>query len=228
MMKLIPRPWTWDNKSPEPRWLEAAPPGVPVVWQAELPTGPSVHSYLKSILSPDEQDRLLRLRIADDRQRFLVGRGLLRLLAGAELGLPPQQVAIAYNPFGKPRISPAADGRTVRFNVSHSGRLVLLAFDAQREVGVDVEQLRPGRNLKAVAERVFSHTEFQRLLLLAPGEWPAAFFQHWTRHESVLKARGTGFGGEGGCGTSHDVVRHDLELPAGYAGAVACLKAGLS
>lgn len=224
-MTLTPELWTWRDRHPRKLWLNDFPAAVPVVWQAWLTDDAAVLSHLTSLLSAEERARMERFRMSEDRQRFLVGRGLLRLLAGAQLDLPPESLALSHGPFGKPCLIQRPGAPALHFNVSHSGKLVLLAFHPVHEVGVDVEEVRAARDWQDIAERVFSADEKRRLDHLNPEEWLAGFFQTWTRHEARLKSLGLGFSDENHSHLDAQLVCADLALPEGYRGAVGCLRA---
>jgi 4'-phosphopantetheinyl transferase len=61
-----------------------------------------------------------------------------------------------------------------------------------RDVGVDVECVRPLPDLDGVAARFFSPGEQARLGALPPDERLGTFFALWTLKEAYLKARGDG------------------------------------
>jgi 4'-phosphopantetheinyl transferase len=222
-MKLTPQLWTWDGAHPSAEWPSEHPSDVPVVWQAHLTDDAAIQSHLVSLLSVEERDRLQRLRLREDQQRFLAGRGLVRILVGAQLNLPPERVELEYGPFGKPRVVSPTRVLPLHFNVAHSGKLVLLAMSLTHEVGVDVEEMRPDQNWEDVAQRIFSTEEHRNWLRLNPDERFTAFFQIWTRHEAGLKALGQGLSGEIDSSLNARLTFFDLELPQGYQGAVACL-----
>ena len=223
-MKLTPRPWTWPHTRLAEDWLNECPPDLPVVWQAGLTDDAATLSDLVSLLSSEDHARLERLQQHNDRQRFLIGRGLLRLLVGAQLGLPPERVEFQYGPFGKPLVIPRAGTVPFHFNVSHSGKLVLIAFHPAREVGVDVEEMRDSKDWEAVAQRVFPAEEYRNWTRLKPDERTHGFFRAWTRHEASLKTLGLGFFDESAAAHDGRLSCFDLEMPEGYQGAVACLR----
>ena len=80
----------------------------------------------------------------------------------------------------------------VRFNVTHSGGIALLAFTRGREIGVDVEQVRHDFDPGAIARRYFSAHEQNQLADLPAEEKVDAFFRCWTRKEAYIKATGDG------------------------------------
>ena len=73
-----------------------------------------------------------------------------------------------------------------------SGGVALVAVASDREIGVDVEAVRPERDPERIATRFFSVVEVAALLAEPPKERPAAFFRCWTRKEAYIKAVGDG------------------------------------
>ena len=141
-------------------------------------------------LSPDERRRAARFHFERDRRRFAAARGILRAILGRYLGLDPSALGFAYGHHGKPALASPSAGP--RFNVSHSGGLALLAFAAEHEVGVDVEQERPVPEMDSIRERNFSARENAELGVLPEAERGRAFFRCWTRKEAFIKAIGDG------------------------------------
>jgi 4'-phosphopantetheinyl transferase len=161
------------------------------VWHVSLDRPPSDVRRLARTLSPDEEERARRYRGERLRERFIVGRGILRMLLSRYVGRPPGRLRFAYGARGKPALAPA-EGSDLRFNVSHSDGLALYAFARGREVGVDVERLRELPRAERIAERFFS-TEETAALKAEPAERRVeAFFTCWTRKEAYIKARGDG------------------------------------
>lgn len=114
----------------------------------------------------------------EDKLRCVTAAALLKTYLGAE------EDQLAHNDFGKPFLKNRQD---LHFNLSHSGRYVVLAWGEQ-EVGVDVQ--RHDANRAAVATRFFTEDE-QRYA----EEDPARFYEIWTKKESYLKYTGTGLSG---------------------------------
>jgi 4'-phosphopantetheinyl transferase len=162
------------------------------LWAARLdPPAPRV-AELRRLLDPDERARADRFRFDVHRRRFIVGRGFQRLLLGSYLGADPASLVYAYGPKGKPALAGRHEGAGLWFNLSNSEELALLGLDREREIGVDVEHLRPLSDLEALAERFFSAGESRTLLALPPAERIRGFFNCWTRKEAYLKAVGDG------------------------------------
>jgi len=137
------------------------------------------------VLDESERERARRFVFDYDRRRFIVSHAALRAVLGHCLNIEPLQVRFRVGPNGKPALADTAED--VRFNLSHAGDYALIAVTLGRDVGVDIEQVRP-IDVATLAKRFFSPLEARKLLAL-PHE---AFFRCWTRKESYIKALGTG------------------------------------
>jgi 4'-phosphopantetheinyl transferase len=166
------------------------------VWAVPLAAGIAAWDALWSTLAADERVRADKFGFDGPRRRFVVARGALRLLLAEYLGVRPEDVAFDVDGGGKPRLATRRAASDLRFNVSHSGDLALIAVAVGCEIGVDVEQLREVSNLQRIAQRYFHPGEVDDVLGTAPEERPAAFLRCWTAKEAVLKACGTGIAGK--------------------------------
>src|SRR4029453_8431242 len=92
------------------------------VWTAELDNVTETRLLqLEASLSRDENQRAIRFRFERDRNRFVVGRGVLREILGTYLQIDPEKVDFNYGPKGNPFLkepSEYAPG-SLYFNVSH-------------------------------------------------------------------------------------------------------------
>ncbi|MDQ4023982.1 MAG: 4'-phosphopantetheinyl transferase superfamily protein [Actinomycetota bacterium] len=170
------------------------------VWRIDVRQPAEALRELRALLAPDEEERAARFRFDRDRDAFVATRAALRCLAGSYLGLAPRKVAFAYAPKGKPW----TDG--ISFNVSHAGDVALAAFTRSCRVGVDVEEMRPGVDLGALARRFFSPAENRALGVLENDAFVTAFYRCWTRKEAFVKALGEGL--------SFDLDRVDVSVGA--------------
>ena len=186
-----------DSDQAAPRRLEQ--PGLPAtVWLAGLGwLTPQRREELLALLSSEEHQRLRRLRQSEDRDRFLLGRGLLRQRLGEALGLEPARLCFRLGPQGKPALEGLNGQGSLQFNLAHSGALVLLALHPARPVGVDVERQRPLPNWEAIARRQLPSGGYEGLLTLPPEEQLGGFLQQWCRLEAGLKATGLGLAAAG-------------------------------
>jgi 4'-phosphopantetheinyl transferase len=159
------------------------------MWLVDL-DGPAESDAAQPVLSADERARAARFVFDVHRQRFVACRVALRRVLGRQLGVAPAAIAFEYGPSGKPALAGRAGPR---FNVSHSDRYALIAV-AAAEVGVDLERIRPLKDMDQLAARVFSDGERRALATVPAGARAEAFFAGWTRKEAYIKARGDGIG----------------------------------
>lgn len=178
----------WGRPRASPRLAR----GEVHVWRADLARLGAESQRLADVLSPDELERAARFRFERDRRRFVLSRAALRIILGLYLESKPDSVRFTHNSFGKPMLSEEAARVPLHFNASHSHELALYALSAEREVGVDVEQVRAEFASEEVAARFFSRSEVEALRGVAPGQRARAFFDCWARKEAYVKARGEG------------------------------------
>ena len=143
-------------------------------------------------LSEDERARAARFAFERDRDRFVAARGLLRELLAEALGERPETLQFRYGTRGKPSL----EGHALRFNLSHVQGRAAYAWSPKREVGIDLERIRPVERAARIAERLFSAREREELEALDETEREAAFFRAWTRREAQGKATGEGLAGK--------------------------------
>ena len=161
------------------------------VWMVSLDRNPSELDSLRQTLTLDEQKRADCFRFQKHRDRFIVGRGVLRTILGRYLDQHPNQLRFQYTPYGKPTLS--TETEILSFNLSHSHDLALYAVTQKREIGVDVEFIRKDINLLGIAKRCFSEREYAQLQALPQSCQLQTFFNCWTRKEAFIKAKGEGF-----------------------------------
>ena len=162
------------------------------VWQAVLDADVQNLGQLESTLSLEEKARADRFHFVKDRNRYVVARGLLRNLLGGYLQRAPASLEFSYGEYGKPTLSGGDAPSRICFNLSHSSSLIVYAFARGRNLGIDVEQIRPESAGEGLAQRYFSKREVSDLRMLLPEARVEGFFHCWTRKEAYLKATGMG------------------------------------
>jgi 4'-phosphopantetheinyl transferase len=138
-----------------------------------------------------EAERAARLVTAPLRQRYLRSHAALRAILHSYTAAT---LDFAFAEHGKPYL-PAAPG--LKFNLSHSHELALVAVARDIEIGVDVERFRPLAECMAIAERFFPPADAAALQDVPPAGREVEFFRRWTSIEAKLKARGFGLYGAG-------------------------------
>ena len=155
------------------------------LWRFPLDVGANDLESFWLLLSPAERARADRFRTGP-RERYVAARGQLRRILSSYLEVSPAALAFGSGPHGKPVLEHGP-----RFNLSHSAALGICAVSPGREVGVDLEALRPVPEAEAIAERWMGRDA--RAALEADGQDRAVTFMRlWTRREAYLKALGIG------------------------------------
>lgn len=209
------------------------------IWNFSLIGSDTWQGSCEQLLLDDERTRASRFHFEADANRFRIARGTVRAILAAYLLSLPTDLNFVCAKNGKPAIaSPKSD---LRFNVSHSGDRGLLGVALKREIGVDIEAIRPDVETDKLAERFFSEHERQSLRGIPDHQRIAAFFRCWTCKEAFLKAQGVGLSRSLGsfdvelnpalparliatrpdAGEAGQWNLHDIEAPPGYAAATA-------
>jgi 4'-phosphopantetheinyl transferase len=173
--------------------LKLSSPGLVHVWVILLPEVRAQLDSLRNLLSPEENRRAARFAFERDQQRFVLSRGTLRVLLAQYLNREPDRIHFRYGAYGKPALTEEESrAPDLRFNVSHSGDYCLCAVALGREVGVDVEIVRPDIECLPLAERFFTKREYEDLQREPVDGRHPRFFRYWTCKEAYLKALGLG------------------------------------
>ena len=162
------------------------------VWCAALDQPVSRFQRLTQILSTDERMRAERFHFEQGKKSFIVRHGILRTILGFYLGAEPSRLQFCYAKNGKPMLAETFGKGKICFSLSHSDGLALYAFTRDREIGVDIEQIREIPEMDQIAERFFSVRETVLLRRVAESKKKEAFFNCWTRKEAFVKAIGEG------------------------------------
>ncbi len=156
---------------------------------------------LERLLCDEELARATRILPARKRVLWARSRGVLRALLGRYLDRDPRALRFVLGPHGKPALAREGTdaGEDLRFNLSHSGELALVAVTGGREVGIDLEiadRRVTDRRVDelAIAARMLGRAQAERLAELDPRTRERAFLRAWVAHEAVVKCRGLGLG----------------------------------
>jgi 4'-phosphopantetheinyl transferase len=161
------------------------------VWHCNVNSPPAPVEVLEKLLAEDEKAKARRFHFPRDRDRYILGRGLLRILLGQSLHQEPESLQFVYSAKGKPFLKAG----NLQFNISHSGDAIIYGVSHDRAIGVDVEQIRPLPDALKLAQRFFCPAEWEQIRSLPSDLTSRAFFTAWTRKEAFLKATGDGLVG---------------------------------
>jgi 4'-phosphopantetheinyl transferase len=166
------------------------------VWAVELDEANFDAAVWHARLAPEEQARAARFKFDRDRRRFIVAHAALRAILAGYVDADAAQLEFVHGPNGKPKLAPPLAATDIEFNLSHSHERALLAVSHGREIGIDIESVRPDFAFDDVAEHFFTGREVKALRALPPALQRQGFYKCWTSKEAFLKAKGTGLSGE--------------------------------
>jgi len=180
------------------------------VWFADLDKQPAEMAQL-SWLSTSEHVKAVRLKMPQDRRRYLASCVVTRQVLSNETGILPENLQILTNKCGKPRLSPlAVVGRPpskslLRFNVSHSENFLCIATALGSDVGVDIEVVNPTLDVLAISRACFDQENYEQVRCSSQKERVLVFYRLWTRREAFAKMLGHG--------VNSDHIHHTSALP---------------
>lgn len=220
--KTVPK--IFDGSPPRPRQIAEQP----AVFLADVKALADLVNT--GVLDEAEAKRAARFVRKEDRDRYIVGHVMVRLVLSEYLDLDPaalplftEKCPLCNGPHGRPAVQ--SEPR-LHFSLSHGGGFAMAAF-ASSPIGVDVE---PTPDSAAIADLLgcLNARERRSFDALDAAARPTAFAQTWVRKEAYLKARGTGLAVDpalvhGGLGEGPPPGTFDLEAPQGHAAAVAVI-----
>ncbi|MDX1365024.1 MAG: 4'-phosphopantetheinyl transferase superfamily protein [Arenibacter latericius] len=140
-------------------------------------------------LTSDEKLRAGQFKFQTDQNRFIIARWLLRSLLSNYLEIDFGEVVFEYGEYGKPFFN---TNQNIKFNLSHSGDMIVFGFVKNFDIGVDVEVLKMDFDVMDIALKFFSKKEVGMLQSLPEQRREVAFYRCWTRKEAIIKAYGSG------------------------------------
>jgi 4'-phosphopantetheinyl transferase len=173
---------SWDQGPRHPRQ-----PGSEVhIWRAELdrPDWPG-----EMELPANERERAATMLRPLSRRRWVAARWALRSALARYGDGVPERIGLTSGENGKPSL--AGDG-SLRFNLSHSAELALIAVATDREVGVDIERIEVDRDLLSLARLGLDPRAATAVRAAPAAERPRVFYAAWVRREAVGKCFGSG------------------------------------
>jgi 4'-phosphopantetheinyl transferase len=183
------------------------------VWRVGLDSAgwPSADS-----LPDQERVRAARLLNPTARRRWAASRWALRGVLGRYLEVDPAKVELR----GAGREKPILGGpsKSLRFNLSHSRDLALVAITQGRSVGVDIEWIDPRREVLALALRALDPAAARSVEEALPAARVALFHAAWARREAIAKCAGAGLWAPP---PSSAVAVATLNVEDGFAAAIA-------
>lgn len=176
---------TWPSAGCTP---ESAGTGNTQLWIAQCTGSPP--PVLWAALEPGEQAQARGFYFERDQNRHVAAHAMLRFALAAAVGCQMQDLRFVRDQNGRPLLR---DYAGVQFNLSHSGGLAACIVTKNTPCGIDIEHIRPDKQITDIARRHFSPAEQRYLAQINSDETrQQAFYRLWTLKEAFLKALGTG------------------------------------
>ena len=174
------------DATPQITSLASPAPAVRLWWcSLVLPT--HVLDACEHRLSRDELARAARFGNRPLRDRYVAGRGCLRVILGRALGTDPATVEIVRGDRGRPRL---AGTHPLDFNISHTDRVALVGIAEGVRIGVDVERIDRIVNVAGIARKFLAPDERSALEALDADAARRRVLTLWTCKEAMSKATG--------------------------------------
>ena len=162
------------------------------IWSAALSASAEELAHFHTLLAVDEKARAERFYFERDRDRYIVGRGILRMLLAGYLDMEASEIPFVYGPQRKPALDVVRGNKTLHFNLAHCNEWAAYVFGWERPVGIDLEHIRPLPDVDDLVQRFFTPRESTLIRSLSGEKKWDTFFQIWTCKEAILKAHGSG------------------------------------
>ncbi|HDR7912403.1 TPA: 4'-phosphopantetheinyl transferase superfamily protein [Bacillus wiedmannii] len=142
---------------------------------------------MESSINKDILNEIQLIKVKEERKRRITSAYFLKDLLSKKLGVPPANIEIMKNEYGKKRCS---NDVNLHFNISHSGDWVAVGF-SRFEIGIDIEEMLEF-DFKEVIP-FFVEEEQVYLNGLNKQKKMFQFYRMWTAKESYMKYTGLGF-----------------------------------
>lgn len=145
------------------------------------------HSYLLNDILPQYsigyQNRIIKFKRWEDIQSSILGR--LLLFKGLKyFGKHLREEDICYTSYSKPYFV----SENIKFNISHSGDIVVCAISDVNDIGIDIE-IRHDLRIDLFK---FQMTDNEWLKIINSKHCNLSFFKYWSQKEAIIKAHGQG------------------------------------
>lgn len=146
---------------------------------------------LFSILSVEEQNKANDFYFNKHKTAYILRKLALRVILSQYCMINPNAINFKYNYYQKPYF--VTNPFNLQFNMSHSHNMAILAITKKHPIGVDIECIKPIKNITGIANQLFSPQEYSKFVLVPSNQKIETFYKIWTRKEAFIKAIGKGF-----------------------------------
>lgn len=144
-------------------------------------------NFICSLIDAQKRQVIEKFINKKDKVRSLVGEVLVRTIITQKLNISNDNIILRKNQYGKPYLTGYPD---FKFNISHSGNLVVCAID-NKFIGIDIEEVR-NIEYEDIVKSFFSVSEFEYIIKQDINCQLNKFYEIWVLKESYIKCCGQG------------------------------------
>ncbi|QDE39376.1 4'-phosphopantetheinyl transferase superfamily protein [Luteibacter pinisoli] len=145
-----------------------------------------------ALLDTRERTRAARFQFPSDRTTYTVAHAAWRVAIGVCLGIPAEDVPLAFTPEGQPRLHGVALSTSLSHSRSHIHSMVAIAVCTGETIGVDIETVPLKVNLLELMPVFCTPQEITTINGFPWYRREHELLRLWTRKEALLKAFGVG------------------------------------
>jgi phosphopantetheinyl transferase len=137
----------------------------------------------------DEKDKASKMRHLNDQITSVIVRAQLRKCLSQFMGIPPLEIVLAQNAFGKSLLQNAS---RLSFSVAHTENTFVIAISEFASIGVDIESVSRECQLEKITAVLLTPEECE-LWKQSKGVSNATqeLLKLWTQKEALVKSLGT-------------------------------------
>lgn len=167
-----------------------------IIWYDDVLSKNSRNMFDHIQLSQEELFRSSEFLNESHQINYTLAHQYLRWVLSRYLLIDPSDIILKKSSFGKPYICQTQNKKNIKFSLSHSDNLVLIGLGIQNELGVDIERVKPIKELNNLAKHCFTIHEINEFLSTSHDQKTMTFYHGWTKKEAYLKALGVGLNKE--------------------------------
>lgn len=164
------------------------------LWRTKVSEHTNNMDHYWHLLTKDEQVHAKAFYFAEDSNRYIVTRAILRKLIAGYLGIFPQDILFQYTKYGKPYLclNLKNNSQLLKFNLSHSKDAIIYGITKNINIGVDIEFINKDFAIDDLVEQCCSRQEQNTLITLLDEQKYSYFYNLWVVKEALVKAMGLG------------------------------------
>ncbi|MFZ4404858.1 MAG: 4'-phosphopantetheinyl transferase family protein [Pseudobdellovibrionaceae bacterium] len=165
-------------------------------WGAIFKYDKNFNNDVKKILTLEELKYWHSLPHLESKNKYSQTRYELKKVIADILYNPGHKISLSQILFstikeGKPVLSNKSHDVDLDFNLSHSDDFFVAVFSKQGQVGVDIQKIKPIKNINKIAERIFSKDEVLYLKKIEDNnKQQEVFARLWSAREAIVKTIG--------------------------------------